>query len=98
MIAKRALLALPLLAGLTLAAPAHAQWRHHGYGWGPGPVVGAVVGGTLLGLGIGSLFAPPPPVVYAPPPPAYYPAPAYAYRPYYAPRYYAPAPGYYYGP
>ncbi len=79
--------------------------RYYGYHRGPG--VGAVVGGALLGLGVGSLlaapaYAVPPPVIYAPPPP-YYPAPAYAPAyaappAYYPPPYYPPAyysPGYY---
>ena len=90
--------ALSLVTGIVLSStPAQAQWRRgwgHG-GWGPGP--GAVVGGALLGLGVGTLLAAPyyrPPVVYAPPP-AYYPPPPYAYAPpaYYATPYYAP--GYY---
>ncbi len=102
----RACLVLPLLAGLTAAPQAEAQWRHGGYGgygggyhreyhgggWGPGAIVGG-----LLGLGVAAaVLAPrpyaPPPVVYAPPaygtptvvyaaPPAYYPPPVY-YRPY----------------
>ena len=92
------LAAIPLVAGLTLAAaPAQAQWRG-GYGGGfrgPGPV-GAVVGGALLGLGVGAVLGAPyyrPPVVYAPPPAYYPPPPPYAYAPapyYYAPRYYPP--------
>lgn len=86
--------AAPILAGLTLAAsPAEAQWRrgYYGYGGYYRPYGGAVVAGTLLGLGVGAALAAPyyyrPPVVYAPP--AYYPPP-YAYAPapyYYAPRY-----------
>lgn len=88
--------AIPLIAGLTIAAPsdAQAQWRrggfyHGGFYRGPGPV-GAVVGGALLGLGVGAALAAPyyyrPPVVYAPP--AYYPPYAYAPAPYYYyPRY-----------
>jgi hypothetical protein len=49
--------------------------------WGGGP--GPFVGGALLGLGVGavvgSMLAPPPPVVYAPPPPGYYAAPPAVY-------------------
>lgn len=95
--------AVAVSAGL-LAAPgaAHADyWRHGGWG-GPryyphyyhhrGFGIGPVIAGTVLGLGaaaaIGSVLAPPPPVVYAPPPPAYYAPP---------PAYYAPPPPAYYG-
>lgn len=83
------LAASALVATLSASVtPAEAQWRRgHHYG-------GAVVGGALLGLGVGTLLAAPyyarPPVVYAPPP-AYYP-PAYAYAP--PPYAYAPAPYY----
>ena len=58
----------------------------HGGGWhgggGYSNNTGAIVGGTLLGLGvgaaIGSLVAPPP-VAYAPPPAYYPPAPPPVY-------------------
>lgn len=89
------LAAIPLVAGLTLAAPpAQAQWRrgyggyYHGYGYrGYGP--GAIIGGAILGLGVGAALAAPyyyrPPVVYAPPPRPYYAPYPYAPVPYYAP-------------
>ena len=89
--------ALVATLGSTVS-PAQAQWRRHNHYYGPGP--GAIVGGALLGLGVGTLLArpyyAPPPVVYAPPP-AYYAPPAYAYAPppyAYAPAY-APTPYYY---
>ncbi len=103
----RTAVAVAVAGGLSVASmPAQAQWRggshagyggyHGGYGyrggrgWGPG----AIIGGTLLGLGIGAAIAGayvPPPVYYAPPPPAYYPPPGYYAPP---PGYYAPPPGY----
>lgn len=79
-----------VIVPVVLPAPAQA-W------WGPG----AVVGGTLLGLGIGAAvagaYAPrvyyPPPVYYVPPPAYYYaPPPAYYVPP--PPPPVAPAPGY----
>jgi hypothetical protein len=56
----------------------HGGW--HGGGWGPG----AVVAGTVLGLGVGAALAgayAPPPVVYAPPPVVYAPPPTVYYAP-----------------
>jgi hypothetical protein len=68
-------------------------WRG-GYYYGPG----AVVAGTLLGLGAGAVIAgavAPPPVYYSPPPPVYY-APPPTYYPGYAPSYPAAPPAPYY--
>jgi len=98
------LTAVPLAAGLLAAPAAHADWYRHGwrggYGWHPyhgyyhgNP--GAVIAGTVLGLGAAAVIAgalappPPPPVYYAPPPPVAYPPP---------PAYYAPPPPPYYAP
>jgi hypothetical protein len=57
----------------------HGPPRGHDYGHHDHDNTGAVVGGTLLGLGVGALLggalAAPPPVVYSAPPPAYYPPP-----------------------
>jgi hypothetical protein len=102
------LIAAPLAAGLIAApASAHADWYRHGWngggygwhrdrGWHPGP--GAVIAGTILGLGAAAAVAgafappPPPPVYYAPPPPVVYAPPPVYYPPAYAraPGYYAP--------
>lgn len=102
------LLMLPLAAGLAaLPSQAHADYRGYGYGYGHryygggpryyggyrGPGVGAaIVGGTLLGLGVGAAIAAPryyapPPVVYAPPPVYYAPPPVYYAPPPYYPYY-----------
>jgi hypothetical protein len=45
-----ALTAAAMIAG-TLAATAtdaSAQRRHHGYGWGPGAVIGGIIAGTVI--------------------------------------------------
>jgi hypothetical protein len=59
--ATRTTLALAVAGAMAFAAvPAQAQWRggyhygYHGRAWLPG----AVIGGTLLGLGIGAAVAP----------------------------------------
>jgi hypothetical protein len=93
------LVALAFAGTMALsAAPASAQHYRNGGGYGArgyygggyyrGPSAGAVVGGTLLGLGIlGGALA-----LTAPPPPVYAPAPVYV-----PPPAYAPQPSYYYG-
>jgi hypothetical protein len=88
------LIAAPVALGLLAAPTAHADWRHHGGGWGNGwhghehRGNGNAVAGALLGLGvaavIGGVIASQQPYYYAPPPVAYAPPPP----PYY------PAPGY----
>jgi hypothetical protein len=92
------LVALALAGAVVLsAAPASAQHRHHGGGYGGhgyygghhhrGPGTGAIVGGTLLGLGLlGGALA----LSQTVPPPVYAPAPVYV-----PPPAYAPPPGYY---
>lgn len=91
---KVALLAGALSAGWVSTASAHG-------GPGPGAVVGALIGGTVIGAMVARpapvyvqqpvyVAPPPPPVYYAPPPVVYQPAPVY-----YAPP--PPPPGYYYG-
>jgi|GEM_PF-6067193 len=70
---------------------------YHRHGYGPGAVIGGVLGGMALGaigataLGGGGYYAPPPPpppvyvqprVVYAPPPVVTYPPPVVSYSPY----------------
>ena len=96
------LVAVPLAAGLLAAPAAHADWYRHGwrggYGWRPYHEhyhgnTGAIIAGTVLGLGAAAAIAgalappPPPPVYYAPPPPVVYAPPPvyYAPSPYYAP-------------
>lgn len=97
-----ATLALAVGVMIPAVSPALAQGWHHGAGshgdrgwhggWhhedhhGPG-IAAPLVGGALLALGLGALFAAPPPAYY-PPPPTYYAPPAYPY---------GQAPGYYYG-
>jgi hypothetical protein len=61
---------------LSVAAPAHAdwRWRHGSHGWvrfwyAPGVIVA------------GPVYAAPPPVYYAPPPPVYYAPPPVYYAP-----------------
>jgi hypothetical protein len=99
------LIAAPLSAGLLAAPAAHADWYRPGwrggYGWRPhyehhhgNPGRGAIIAGTVLGLGAAAVIAgalappPPPPVYFAPPPPVVYaPPPAYYAQP---PAYYAP--------
>jgi hypothetical protein len=80
---QRALLALPLLAGLVLAAPA-AEARV-----GFGITVPLVVPPPIMVAP--PVYAAPPPVYAAPPPVYAEPAPYYALPPGY---YYAPPPGY----
>jgi hypothetical protein len=82
------------VASLASTAPAEAQYWHRCWNCGGGVAAG-VIGGTLLGLGVGSVLATPPyqgpgtlaPYQYGPGPYAYGPAP-YAYGP--APYYTAP--------
>jgi hypothetical protein len=69
------------VASLASTAPAQAQYWHNCWNCG-GAVAAGVVGGTLLGLGVGSALAAPPyqgPGTLAPyqpyPPPAYYAGP-----------------------
>ncbi|GEN63306.1 hypothetical protein [Acetobacter oeni] len=52
--------------------PPGARW-HRGPGWGPGAVVGGIIGGVALGAlgGMAVASAVPPPVAYGPPPPVY---------------------------
>ena len=74
------------VASLASTAPAEAQYWHRCWNCG-GAVAAGVIGGTLLGLGIGSALAAPPyqgpgtlaPYQYGPAPyPVYGPAPVYA--------------------
>jgi hypothetical protein len=103
------LIAAPLAAGLFAAPAAHADWYRPGwrggYGWhhphrgNPG----AVIAGTILGLGAAAALAgafappPPPPVYYAPPPPVVYAPPPVYYPPRPSVVYAAPPPVYYPG-
>ena len=74
-------------ASLASTAPAQAQYYHRCWNCGGGDVAAGVVGGTILGLGLGSALAAPPyqgpgtlapyqpyaaPPVYAAPPPVAY--------------------------
>ena len=52
-------------ASLASTAPAQAQYYHRCWNCGGGDVAAGVVGGTILGLGLGSALAAPPPVAYA---------------------------------
>jgi hypothetical protein len=75
------------IASLASTAPAQAQYWHRCWNCGGGVAAG-VIGGTLLGLGVGSALAAPPyqgPGTLAPYQDG--PAPYYAYGPgpYYAP-------------
>ena len=105
--ASRALLALPIAAGIALAPGlAHAEFYRGGYGRGfyGGGYGGGYRGyggggglalGAILGLGVGAaIVGANQPRYYAPPPVYYAPPPAYYAPP---PRYYAPAYGYGYG-
>lgn len=84
------------IASLVSAAPAQAQYWHRCWNCGGAAVAAGVIGGTILGLGVGSALAAPPyqgpgtlaPYQDGPGPVA--PAPGYAYRPGPAP-YYAPS-------
>ena len=60
-------------ASLASTAPAQAQYYHRCWNCGGGDVAAGVVGGTILGLGLGSALAAPPyqPYYAAPPPVAY---------------------------
>ena len=101
--ASRALLALPIAAGVALAPGlAHADFYRGGYGrgfygggyrgYGGG---GGLALGAILGLGVGAaIVGANQPRYYAPPPVYYAPPPVYYAPP---PRYYAPAYGYDYG-
>src|SRR5689334_16243891 len=103
------LIAAPLAAGLFAAPAAHADWYRPGwrggYGWhhhhnhgNPG----AIIAGTVLGLGAAAALAgafappPPPPVYYAPPPPVVYAPPPVYYPPRPSVVYAAPPPPAYY--
>jgi len=105
---KACLIAVPVAAGLLLAAPAaHAEWRGHGgghgewHGGGRGEWHGGGHGhggpgvvGALLGLGAAAVVGGViASQVYAPPPPVYYAPPPVYYGP--PPVYYAPPPVYY---
>ncbi len=91
-------LTLTTALAVSIVLPAAAQWhgpdRYRHGDWhhdGGHDNTGAVVAGTLLGLGLGAAIgsmAAPPRAYYAPPP-AYYGAPP--------PAYYAPPPPVYYG-
>ena len=67
-----ALAAAASLSAATLAMPntADARW-YRGWGWGPGPVIGALAAGALIASAV------------APPPPYYYPVATYSPYPYY---------------
>jgi hypothetical protein len=48
------------LASLASIAPAQAQYWHRCWNCGGGAVAAGVIGGTILGLGVGSALAAPP--------------------------------------
>src|SRR5579859_6741055 len=91
------------IASLASTAPAQAQYWHRCWNCGGGVAAG-VIGGTLLGLGVGSALAAPPyqgpgtlaPYQYGPGPVGpvapVAPAPGYAYGPGPAPYYGPPGP------